>query len=129
MSASTVITFGCTSRIPPATNTSSSSLPGFWIRTAPAYAIAAGSCVALVGYYVGHVLKSVRRGALFALALSALYGLLYVLLRAEDHALLMGSLLVFVCVASAMVATRRVDWYAFGANPSGTGEPAARKSA
>lgn len=96
---------------------------------APAYAIAAGSCVALIGYYVGHVLKSVRRGALFALALSALYGLLYVLLRVEDHALLMGSLLVFACVASAMVATRRVDWYAFGANPSGAGEPAARKPA
>jgi inner membrane protein len=96
---------------------------------APAYAIAAGSCVALIGYYVGHVLKSMRRGAIFALALSALYGLLYVLLRMEDHALLMGSLLVFACVASAMVATRRVDWYAFGANPSGPGGPAAGKPA
>jgi inner membrane protein len=94
-----------------------------------AYAIAAGSCVALIGYYVGHVLKSMRRGALFALALSALYGLLYVLLRMEDHALLMGSLLVFACVTSAMVATRRVDWYALAANPAGTGEPAVRKPA
>jgi inner membrane protein len=96
---------------------------------AAAYAIAAGSCVALIGYYVGHVLKSMRRGAIFALALSALYGLLYVLLRMEDHALLMGSLLVFACVASAMVATRRVDWYALSADPPGTGEPAARKPA
>lgn len=96
---------------------------------APAYAIAAGSCDALIGYYVGHVLKSMRRGALFALALGALYGLLYVLLRMEDHALLMGSLLVFACVASAMVATRRVDWYAIGATPSGPGGPPAGKSA
>lgn len=79
-----------------------------------AYAIAAGSCVALLGYYVGHVLQSLRRGAGFALALASLYGLLYVLLRAEDHALLMGSTLVFAALAATMVATRRVDWYAVG---------------
>jgi inner membrane protein len=85
---------------------------------ATAYAIASASCVALNGYYVAHVLKSMRRGALFGAALSALYGLLYVLLRLEDHALLVGSLLVFACVASAMIATRRVDWYAIAANPS-----------
>ena len=94
-----------------------------------AYAIASASCVTLNGYYVAHVLKSIRRGALFGLALSALYGLLYVLLRMEDHALLMGSLLVFACVASAMVATRRVDWYAVAANPSLPEDPAARKPA
>ena len=58
--------------------------------------------------------------------LAALYGLLYVLLRSEDHALLMGSLLVFACLAAAMIATRRVDWYALGAPPSA---PAARKPA
>src|SRR6185369_9806674 len=57
---------------------------------AAAYLIAAAACVALIGYYVGHVLRSMRRGALFGLALGALYGLLYVLLRSEDHALLMG---------------------------------------
>lgn len=76
-----------------------------------AYAIAASACVALLGYYVGHVLQSRRRGAAFGAGLAALYGLLYVILRAEDHALLMGSLLVFACLAAAMVATRKVDWY------------------
>ena len=96
---------------------------------AAAYTIASASCVALNGYYVAHVLKSARRGALFGLALSALYGLLYVLLRVEDHALLMGSLLVFACVASAMVATRRVDWYTLAANPPATEPPAERKPA
>jgi inner membrane protein len=96
---------------------------------AAAYLIASASCVALNGYYVAHVLKSVRRGALFGLALSALYGLLYVLLRVEDHALLMGSMLVFACVASAMVATRRVDWYTLAANPSATAPPAGRNPA
>jgi inner membrane protein len=84
---------------------------------ATAYAIAATACVALIGYYVAHVLKNTRHGITFAGALSALYGLLYAVLRAEDHALLLGSLLVFACVAAAMVATRRLDWYALGASP------------
>lgn len=87
-----------------------------------AYATATAACVALIGYYVGHVMQSLRRGARFAAALALLYGLLYVLLRAEDYALLAGSLLVFACVAAAMIATRRVDWYAIGrASP---GKPA-----
>jgi inner membrane protein len=95
----------------------------------PAFAVAAGSCVVLNGYYVGHVLKSMRRGAIFGLALSALYGLLYILLRMEDHALLMGALVVFACLASTMIATRRLDWYALGADPSGPEEPSMRNSA
>jgi len=90
-----------------------------------AYALAGCASVALIGYYVAHVLKSLRRGAGFALALSCLYGLLYVILRLEDHALLMGSLLVFTCIAAAMIATRRVDWYAVSANTgSATAKPA-----
>ena len=96
---------------------------------AVAYAIATGACVALIGYYVGHVLKSKLRGIGFAMALTALYSLLYVLLRAEDHALLMGSLLVFLCVAAAMVATRKVDWYSIDANGPLPGQPAAQKPA
>lgn len=94
-----------------------------------AYAVAALACVALIGYYIAYVLQSARRGALFGVALAALYGLLYVLLRMEDHALLAGSLLVFACVATAMVATRRVDWYALSVIPSGTADAAARKPA
>jgi inner membrane protein len=79
---------------------------------APAYAIATTACVGLIGYYVGHILGRWQRGAAFALGLGSLYGLLYALLRMEDHALLLGALLVFVCLACAMIATRRVDWYA-----------------
>ena len=88
-----------------------------------AYAIATGACVALLGYYIRHVLQSARLGAAFAGALALLYGLLYVLLRSEDHALLMGSLLVFACLAAAMIATRKVDWYAVG-GPASSGKPA-----
>lgn len=80
-----------------------------------AYAIATCACVTLIGYYAGHILHSARHGLAFGAALAGLYGVLYVLLRSEDHALLMGSLLVFACLTAAMVATRRVNWYDLGA--------------
>ena len=43
--------------------------------------------------------------------LIVLYGFLYLLLRLEDAALLIGSLGLFVILASVMYATRRMNWY------------------
>ena len=48
----------------------------------------------------------------FAVGLAALYGALYCLLRAEDFALLMGSLLLFALLGAVMVLTRKVNWFA-----------------
>ena len=61
------------------------------------------------------VLKSLRIALGFGTALAALYGLLYVLLKAEDYSLLGGSLLLFGLLALVMLATRRVDWHALSA--------------
>ena len=71
---------------------------------------AATACVALLTFYLRHPLGSARRAAAFLGLFSAMYGSLYVLLKSEDHAMLLGSLLVFVLLAVAMVATRRLDW-------------------
>jgi inner membrane protein len=79
-----------------------------------AYLLAAAACVLLLGIYLSAVLRSAWRGGAFALALGLLYGLLYVLLDAEDYALLMGSLLVFGLLAGVMLLTRRLDWYSLG---------------
>lgn len=82
------------------------------IDFALAYVIAAGSCVGLIAFYVSYVLKSWRHGLSFGGTLGALYGALYVLLRSEDHALILGTLLLFGVLAAIMIGTRRVDWYA-----------------
>lgn len=76
-----------------------------------AYLISSISCVSLIGYYVNHVLHSFVRGAVFSVSLSVLYGLLYGLLSAEDHSMLMGSILMFMILAAVMVLTRKVNWY------------------
>lgn len=54
----------------------------------------------------------IRAFAIFTL----LYAFIYVLLRLEDYALLVGSIASFAAVAATMYATRSTDWYT-GAQP------------
>jgi inner membrane protein len=79
-----------------------------------AYAIAAGACAGLLGYYLSGVLGSRLRGVGFGAGLVALYGVLYLLLRSEDYALLVGSAVLFAALATVMVLTRRIDWNGVG---------------
>jgi len=79
-----------------------------------AYLIAAAVCVTLIASYVRHALGDRLQGLLVAGAGALLYGVLYVIIGAEDYALLMGSTLVFTSLALAMSLTRRLDWYGLG---------------
>ncbi len=74
------------------------------IRFGLAYLAAASACVGLLAWYLRHLAASVLFGVLYAA--------LYVLLQSEDHALLLGSLLVFGMLAAVMLLTRRLDWTA-----------------
>lgn len=82
------------------------------VAFALAYLGASAACIALLGIYLSAVLRSWQRGLAFGALLTLLYGALYGLLVSEDNALLLGSLLLFGMVALAMIATRKVDWYA-----------------
>lgn len=77
---------------------------------AQAYTAAAAGCVTLLVVYLRHPLGTLRRTALFLAMFVSLYASLYVLLRSEDHALLLGSLMVFVLLAAVMISTRKFDW-------------------
>jgi inner membrane protein len=90
------------------------------------YALAALACVALIGFYLSFVLRGTRRGLLFGAALGGLYALLYAILRLEDHALLMGSALLFALLAASMIGTRQVDWYRVGPPRAGEAQTTAR---
>jgi len=59
------------------------------------------------GWIFASRLQAVRAFAVF----SSLYGLIYVLLRLEDNALLVGAIASFLAVAAAMYFTREIDWY------------------
>ncbi|MBK8182550.1 MAG: cell envelope integrity protein CreD [Candidatus Competibacteraceae bacterium] len=89
------------------------------LHFALSYLIATIGCVALLTYYLAHILGSLRWGLGFGALLGAVFGLLYVLISLEDHALLAGSVTLFACLALAMVLTRKVDWYQLGDTLSG----------
>lgn len=89
-----------------------------------AYAIATAACVGLVTFYVIRVLQGARRGLAFGAGLGLLYGALYLLLKAEDYALLAGSVLMFALLAGVMIATRRIDWYRLTGSRAGQQAPA-----
>jgi inner membrane protein len=76
-----------------------------------AYVIGAFACTALLTCYFGAILHSRKFGLFLGVGLSLLYAVLYVILQAEDYAMLMGSLLVFGVLAGLMLATRHLDWY------------------
>jgi inner membrane protein len=79
---------------------------------AAAYASAASGTIALITLYMVPVLKTGARTAIAAALLASCFGVLYVILQAEDYALLAGSLVVFGALAATMRLTRRIDWYA-----------------
>ncbi|MUV14171.1 cell envelope integrity protein CreD [Noviluteimonas gilva] len=77
-----------------------------------AYLVSAAACIGLLGFYLSAVLQSVLRGVGFAAMLALLYAALYGVLVSEDNALVLGAGLLFVVLATIMVVTRKVDWYA-----------------
>lgn len=84
-----------------------------------AYLLASGACILLLGFYLTYVLRSFKRGLGFGCALTLLYGVLYGLLRSENNALVMGSVLLFAVLSAVMVATRKIDWYQVGKSEPG----------
>lgn len=88
------------------------------ISFALAYVIAAVACTGLIGVYVKAVLGGWSRSLPTMVGIGGLYGVLYLVLQSEQHALLAGSLLIFAVLAGVMLLTRRVNWNAlsgFGA--------------
>lgn len=75
------------------------------------FLIAGSATVLLLSTNAGWIFAS-RVQAMRALAVfSVLYALIYMLLRLEDNALLVGAIASFVAVAVAMYLTRSIDWY------------------
>jgi inner membrane protein len=74
------------------------------------YAVAAAALVALITAYIAGVAPNRKSAAGIGSALAASYAALYVILLSEDYALLYGSLLLFVILATLMLTTRRLDW-------------------
>jgi inner membrane protein len=87
------------------------------------FLIAAGATVGLISSYAGWVFESRKQGLVALAGFSLLYGLIYVLMRLEDLALLVGAIASFAAIAAVMYVTRRMDWYGVTAPPAGGRAP------
>jgi inner membrane protein len=77
----------------------------------PSYVIASVATVGLIAGYAAAILRGRLRALGVGAALTGLYSYLYVLLQAEDYALLLGSIGLFLILALVMYITRKLDWY------------------
>ncbi|WP_082662219.1 inner membrane CreD family protein [Terracidiphilus gabretensis] len=85
-----------------------------------AFLIAGGATVMLLSTNAGWIFASRIQGLRAFAIFSPLYGLIYVLLRLKDYALLVGSVASFAAVAAVMYFTRRIDWYSSLPVPDGS---------
>ena len=84
-----------------------------------AYWLAAAASTVLITAYTCAVVRSLRRGLLILPVLAAADAFLFVVLRSEDYALLIGALGLFLILGGVMALTRKVDWYRVGQRPNG----------
>ena len=76
-----------------------------------AYLIGCVSILALITFYAKNIFQNNKLTAIFAGLLALLYGFFYSLMQLEDYSLLLGSLGLFIILATIMYLTRKVDWY------------------
>ncbi len=75
------------------------------------FLIAGAATVGLLSVNAEWIFASRKLGLRALAVFCPLYGLIYVLLRLKDYALLVGAVASFVAIAMAMYLTRKVDWY------------------
>jgi inner membrane protein len=80
----------------------------------PGFLIAAVATVLALSLYAGAVFSSRMAVAKALVVFSALYALIYVLLKQEEYGLLVGSVASFLAIAGTMWMTRKLDWYGVG---------------
>jgi inner membrane protein len=76
-----------------------------------AYLIASLATILLITFYANSHFKKWKTALVFAAVLSILYSFIFILIRLEDTALLVGSIGLFIVLALIMYASRKINWY------------------
>ena len=75
-----------------------------------AYLIAGFSVITLITLYSKSILKNIKFPFFICSSLTALYTFIFVIIQLENYALLVGSVGLFIILASVMYASRKIDW-------------------
>ena len=74
------------------------------------YLVSAVAIIALITAYSWSIFKKKKETLFMGVFLTLLYSFLYVIIQLEDMALLLGSVGLFIALASVMYASRNVNW-------------------
>ncbi|PNQ73761.1 cell envelope integrity protein CreD [Hanstruepera neustonica] len=75
-----------------------------------AYLVAGISVIVLITLYSKSILKNWKFPLFIGISLTALYTFIYVIIQLENYALLVGSIGLFLILASVMYVSRKIDW-------------------
>ena len=76
-----------------------------------AYLIAALATITLITFYAKSHFSSWKSASIFAALLACLYSFVFILIRLEEAALLVGSIGLFIILALVMYGSRKINWY------------------
>ena len=76
-----------------------------------AFALAGAATVTLLSINAAWVFASRAHGVRALAIFTLLYASIYMMLRLEDNALLVGAIASFLAIAATMYFTRKIDWY------------------
>ncbi len=76
-----------------------------------AYGVGSLATTLLITIYSSSILTSGKLTAFLFGLLATMYGFIFTILQLEDTALLVGSIGLFIILATVMIWSRRVDWY------------------
>ena len=65
----------------------------------------------MIGLYAKSHFRSWKSAGIFTGVLTLLYGFIFILIRLEDTALLVGSIGLFIILAITMYGSKKVNWY------------------
>jgi inner membrane protein len=77
-----------------------------------AYAVASVATIGLITWYVGSMLRSGKMSSFICFFLVVQYGFVFTLIQLQDYALLMGSIGLFITLATVMYFSRKIKWSA-----------------
>lgn len=75
-----------------------------------AYIISSLSVIVLITLYSKSIVKTVKFSALIGISLFILYTFIFVIIQLESYALLVGSIGLFLILATVMLVSRKIDW-------------------
>ena len=75
-----------------------------------AYFISSGATILLITFFVNSFLKSISLSLKISMMLVVLYAFIYSVLQLKEHALLVGSIGLFIIVAILMYYSKNIEW-------------------